>query len=476
MVSNIRIALANVVKAIGLTLIIPAIVALIYSESFEFTIFSICAFIVSLLGLLMCPKASIGEITLVDAFIISASSWLLASLIGAIPYISIAKMDPLDAYFESMSGFTTTGMTVIANIEALPRSLLLWRALTQWIGGIGIILFFILFVSPKGLGVWRLYIAEAREEKALTTTKGTVIAIWLLYSILTVICASALIFVGLEPFEAIAHALTAISTGGFSTRNMSIASFENIRVNIILMIFMIIGATNFIVLIRAMRFRSLRIIIESIELKFCLSIIMIASFIIALDLLFNWKSDNFFNAFHYAIFHVISILTTTGYTLSNIAEFPNLTAWVLTILMMIGGSLGSTAGGIKIMRIIIVIKALTHSISILALPERIIKPFKIKGHEMNLDDIFKITSFFTAYFILIFIEGMLITLSGNIHPFNALSAALSSQGNVGPSFLQISSNLPNSIKAVLIFGMWAGRLEVFPVITFIPYILKKILR
>ncbi|MCX8191535.1 MAG: hypothetical protein N3F06_01850, partial [Nitrososphaerales archaeon] len=321
MASNIRIALANVVKAIGLILVAPALIALIYGENYEFMIFSICALSIFSLGLLFSPKHSIGEVTLADAFIISAGSWLLASLIGTIPYIFIARMQSIDAWFESMSGFTTTGMSIIADIEALPKSLLFWRSLTEWVGGIGIVLFFILFVSPRGLGAWRLYRAEAREEKILTTTKGTVIAIWLLYSIFTVICTSSLIFVGLEPFDALAHALTAVSTGGFSTKNANIAGLENIRANIILMIFMVIGATNFAVFIRAMRLRSLRVIIESIELRVFLLILVIATIIVTLDLFFNWRVESIFDALHLAVFHVVSILTTTGYTLRNIAEF-----------------------------------------------------------------------------------------------------------------------------------------------------------
>ena len=156
--------------------------------------FSIYASIIVAAGFLLYGRRRMGEVTLTEAFVISSGGWLLVSLIGSIPYVFLAGMPPIDAYFEAMSGFTTTGMTVIADVESLSRSLLFWRALTQWVGGIGIILFFLLFVSPAGLGVWRLYRAEAREEKALATTRETVKYMWKLYTLYTAVCAIALTF------------------------------------------------------------------------------------------------------------------------------------------------------------------------------------------------------------------------------------------------------------------------------------------
>ncbi|HID17933.1 TPA: TrkH family potassium uptake protein, partial [Candidatus Bathyarchaeota archaeon] len=309
---NISAGLANVVRAAGVTLLLPAAVAWFYGERSEFNFFLFYAIIIIILGFLLYRKRGIGEVTLTEAFAISSAGWLIVSAIGAIPYLYIAKMHPVDAYFESMSGFTTTGMTVIEDVEVLPRSLLFWRALTQWVGGIGIILFFLLFISPSGLGVWRLYRAEAREEKALATTRETVRYMWKLYLLYTAICILTLIFLAkLDPFDAVTHAFTVLSTGGFSTKNASIGGFGSLEAEIILVFFMLVGATNFIVYIRAITHRSLRMLLKSVEFKACLLIVAGASFLIAGDLSSNGVADGFWNSLRYGIFHATSILTTT---------------------------------------------------------------------------------------------------------------------------------------------------------------------
>ncbi|HID19184.1 TPA: TrkH family potassium uptake protein, partial [Candidatus Bathyarchaeota archaeon] len=185
----------------------------------------------------------------------------------------------------------------------------------------------------------------------------------------------------------------------------------------------------------------------------------------------------FWNSLRYGIFHATSILTTTGYTLTNIAEFPSLTTWILTILMFIGGGLGSTGGAIKIIRIVILIKAVHYMVSKAALPERAIKPFKIGDHVVGGDETFRVMSFVSAYFLLIIIEGILISFLGGFDPLTAISGALSAQGNVGPCLLPVSKTLSDPVKAVLIFGMWAGRLEIFPVLAILsPYTWKELSR
>jgi len=473
---NVSAGLASVVRAAGLTLFLPAVAAWIYGETSEFSFFILYALLVTAVGFILYHKRSMGEVSLMEAFIISSLGWLLVSFIGAVPYVYIAGMRLVDAYFEAMSGFTTTGMTVIADVESLPKSLLLWRALTQWVGGIGIILFFLLFVSPSGMGVWRLYRAEAREEKALASTKETVRYMWKLYLLYTAACILALIFLaGLDPFDAVAHAFTVLSTGGFSTRNASIGGFGNPTAEAILIVFMLVGATNFIVYIRAITHRSLKMLF-SVEFKACLLILAVASLLVSMDLAFN-GGEGFWNSIRYGVFHVASILTTTGYTLTDISKLPNITTWILTILMFIGGGLGSTGGAIKIIRIVVLVKAVHYTVFRATLPERAIKPFKIGGHVVGEAEIFRVMSFVSAYFILIILEGVLISLLGGFNPLIAVSGALSAQGNVGPCLLPVSASLPDPVKAVLVFGMWAGRLEIFPVLAVLsPYTWRELSR
>lgn len=478
MTENVSAGLANVIRAVGITLFLPSIVAWLYGETTEFAFFLFYALAIILLGFAIYRKRGMGEVTLTEAFIISSLGWLMVSAIGAIPYLYLAGMSPVDAYFEAMSGFTTTGMTVIENVEVLPRSLLFWRALTQWVGGIGIILFFLLFISPIGLGVWRLYRAEAREEKALATTRETVKYMWKLYLLYTALCTLALVFIaGLDPFDAITHAFTVLSTGGFSTKSASIGEFGNLTAEVILIVFMLVGATNFMVYIRAITYRSFQALLRSVELKACLLILAVSSLLMAGDLTLNGVGSNFWSSLRYSIFHAASVLTTTGYTLTDITGFPNLSTWILTILMFIGGGLGSTGGAIKIIRIVVLVKAVHYMVFKAALPERAIKPFKIGGHVMGEMEIFRVMSFVSAYFILIILEGVLISLLGGFDPLEAVSGALSAQGNVGPCLLPVSSKLPAAVKSVLIFGMWAGRLEVFPVLALLsPYTWRELSR
>ena len=195
------------------------------------------------------------------------------------------------------------------------------------------------------------------------------------------------------------------------------------------------------------------------------------------DLYFNGGFTSPLEALRQSLFHVASILTTTGYTLSDISGFPAFTTWILTILMVVGGGLGSTGGAVKIIRIVVIIKAVHYMVSKAALPERAIKPFKVGGQVIGETEVFRIMSFISAYFVLILLEGMLITLLGGFDPLTALSGALSAQGNVGPSLLPVSASLPDPVKAVLIFGMWAGRLEIFPILALIsPYTWREISR
>ncbi len=462
-VKNILGYLCGIIFVAGLTLFIPSLVAIYYKETSEAIFFLAVASVVSIIGFLVRVKFKPREATPTEAMVISALGWLIVSFIGSIPYIVIAKMSLIDSYFEAMSGFTTTGMTMISDVENLPHSLLFWRAFTQWVGGVGIILLFILFIphSGLGIGVWRLYRAEAREERLTARIADTVRRIWLIYLFYTLLCSLLLWATGFNYFEALTHAFTTLSTGGFSTRNLSIGSFKNPYAEAIITVFMLLGATNFLVHMRIFT-KKFSAAIKSIEVKTALLIVAVSSLLIAYDLSFQ-SSHSFLDSLRVSIFQVTSILTTTGYTTANIIDFPPLSKAILMILMIIGGGIGSTAGALKIIRIVILTKFIHTTLLRTILPPGAIKPLRLGKNVVEDDEILRVAGFFIIYVFLLAVSGFILTLHG-FEPFSAFSAVFSAQGNVGPCFMPITSSLPPIPKIVLIFGMWAGRLEIIPVL------------
>lgn len=470
--------LGSIILVIGLTLTIPVAVALIYREYYEAFCFLQIAIMAIFVGLFFRLKFKpLVGVTLIEAMIISSLTWFMVSLVGALPYVLAAKMPLLDAYFEAMSGFTTTGMTLIGNIPSLPHSLLFWRAFTQWIGGIGIILLFISFITEEGLGVGilRLYRAEGREERLRYGVIGTVRRVWAIYLIYTLACATLLWILGIDPFEALTHAFTCLSTGGFSTNNLSIREYNNFYVEIALIIFMILGATNFLTHVKVFFGKEPKAIFRDIEVKIMLTLILISSIIISFELV-TYNQQNFMEALRVSIFQTTSILTTTGYTTVNVLKLPPLTKTILTFFMVIGGSMGSTAGGVKIMRVILFMKILHYMLTKSILPPGTVKILRIEKQVVSEESIIRVFGFFVAYFLLAGVLGSIITFHG-FETFEAFSATLSAQATVGPCFMGISNTLPELVKAVLIFGMWAGRLEVIPVlILLMPSTWKEVIR
>ncbi|RLF07631.1 MAG: hypothetical protein DRJ69_06980, partial [Thermoprotei archaeon] len=274
---------SRIVVAVGATMLIPAAVAILYGEWRVAGALAASAMASALAGLPGLKLPMPREVRPPEALVTSGVGWLLAALVGSAPYVLSGYMGPLDAYFESMAGFTTTGMTLIREIEPWPRGLLFWRALTQWLGGVGVVLFLLLIVAPGGVGVWRLYVAEAREERLAVRAWDTVKNIWAIYLGYTAACAALLAASGMDIYDAVCHSFTVLSTGGFSTRTASIAAFANPAIEAVLVVFMVVGGMNFLVhslLVRRQFKRALR----NTELQAMLTILACATLIISLDL------------------------------------------------------------------------------------------------------------------------------------------------------------------------------------------------
>lgn len=454
---------AGLIIISGIMMIMPILISLIYSEYYQLIFFLIPAIVLIFIGLHLNSKYPLSEvISTKSAIVIASGGWLLVSAIGAVPYFSIG-MAPLDAFFESISGFTTTGMTLINIIEEVPKSIIFWRSLTQWIGGIGIIFLFTIFLKG-GIGTWRLYAIEGKE-KFTPSIKESIKEIMTIYLSLTVICAMALFLCGLDAFDSINHAMTTLSTGGFSTKTNSVASFSNI-VKIIITMFMIAGAIDF-TLYYELRKLKINKLLRDAELRLFLLIILISCLITSIFIINERGIELLLDG----IFNVVSIITTTGFTSFDLMNFPEPTKTLILILMLLGGCAGSTAGGMKIWRLIVLFGLLKRELHKLILPFSVILPVKIGERALDDDYVMKVGTFFFAYILSIFLIFMLLSFTIP-DKFGALSLTVSSIGNVGPAFYPINL-LDSYSKIILIVGMWLGRLEIIPVLVFIYELIPK---
>lgn len=454
----------RIVSIASLTMLLPALVGFIYGEIAEarvFVLVSLISFSASFILSLFLPAPS--SIALVEAPFISGITWVMVAFLGAIPYVLTIRMNWVDAFFESMSGFTTTGMTLISVIEVVPRSVLFWRALTQWLGGTGIIMLFLIFmIVPTGsISLWRLYVAEARETRIKPSTWATVKSIWVIYLGYTVACVLTLMFLGLDWFDAVTHSFTALATGGFSTRSESVAAFRNPAVEMALAFFALTGAINFLAHYILYTSGPKRFF-KYYEVKATILIIAISTSLMALDLIYRLHID-VVNAFRLTIFQSISIMTTTGYTSTNIDLWPPFSKFMLLILMFIGGNLCSTGGAIKVGRIVAALKVMASQFKLLFLPTGVVKPVKLGSQVLDRDEIPKLFMFISAYFVIILASTLVLTAFG-YEPFQALSAVASAQGNVGPCYLDLFK-LNDICRVLLALLMWLGRLELIPVLS-----------
>jgi len=455
-------SLLRILTASGVVLLLPVLVGLLYGEVMNALVFTLLGISLIVPTYILSRYIPTTHLSLSCALLVAGISWLLIPLVGAIPYIVICGIPFIDAYFESMSGFTTTGMTLLTNLESLPKTILFWRALTQWVGGMGIVLLTIVIVGiPSTAELFKLYLAEAREVKIRASTWVTVRDLWIIYTFYTLLCTTILIILGMNPFEAITHSLTAIATGGFSTRDASIAAFNNPYIEGVLTVFEFLGATSFVAHYILFNY-GVKAFFKYYEVRYYIFLISIASIAVTLDLMLNLGLD-VLQAIRYGVFQVVSITTTTGYLTADISSWPPFTKSLLLILMFIGGNICSTAGAIKISRLVIAFKAIVNELQRLYLPPAIVKPIKVDTHVVEEGLVLRVLLLILLYIITVVMGTLILTFLG-YDPFSALSAIASAQGNVGPAYISFQS-LNTLSKVVLIMYMWLGRLELTPALS-----------
>lgn len=464
--------LAMIIKWNALTFLLPVIVALYYYEP-------VLPFLVPLGGAFLLGWAieliTRGETDIRprEGFLIVALTWLIVAVFGALPFVIAGTLSWGDAYFEAMSGYTATGATVIPDVESQTRSLLMWRAFTQWLGGLGIVALFVAVFPRLAIGGRQLMEAEAAwlvRDKLAPRLRQAAQVFWRIYIALTTVEVLLLIGAGLSFYEAAAHAFTTLATGGFSTRNSGIAAFPGIVVWIIIP-FMILGATSFTLMYRALQGRTLKVFLHDEEFKFYVTTLGIAILVLFFNSLGFYKGIE--EALRHSTFQAVSIMTTTGYASTDFEQWNALGKLVLLLLMFFGGSAGSTAGSIKILRSLIIFKLIHREIQKAIHPQQVI-PLRVGGRVVPEDTIKGIVTFAVLY-VTIFAFGtaafLLDTTRAGLHLSiaDAASAVATTMGGVGPGFgligpMSTYAELPGTSKALLVFFMWIGRLEIFPVI------------
>ena len=472
-------AVGLVLRVEAVLLLLPAIVGMLYGEKQTLIAFLISAAISLLLGLL--PKLFLKPKTHViyakEGFIIVAFTWIMLSLVGAVPLVLAGAVTSYaDAFFEIVSGFTTTGSSVIPDVEVLSHGALFWRSFTHWVGGMGIIVFVMAIlpnVSERPIHILRAEIPGPTVGKLVPRIKDTALILYLIYIGMTVIETIMLLFGGMSFFESLLHAFGTAGTGGFGIKRDSIAGYSP-YIQWVVTIFMILFGVNFntyfLLLLR--RFRRAA---ASEEVRGYFLIILVAIGIITLNI--HGMYDSLGVALRHAAFQVGSIITTTGFSSCDFDLWPTLSKEVLVMLMFVGACAGSTGGGIKVSRLLILGKTLGKELK-QALHPQVVAPARMDGKLINHETI-RATNVFLAAYIFIFAASLFfISLDGfdMVTNFTAIAATLN---NIGPGLNQVGpmmnfGGFSNPAKLVMIFDMLAGRLEIFPMLVlFLPDTWRK---
>jgi len=459
---------------LGISMIFPIIVQFVFNElDSSFISASIITIIFGILFFLSNLDHD-KKLSLQNAFLLTALSWLSIAIFGSLPFIfSKLNLSITDSFFESMSGITTTGSTIINNLNSSPKAILLWRALLQWLGGIGIIVMAITIMPIMNVGGMQLFKVSSSDtsEKILPKTKEITLRLIFIYLILTFLCSFFYNIFGMNFFDSLTHSMTTIATGGFSNYNESIGYFNSVKIETISIIFIILGSIPFIAYIKFLSGKK-NIFYKDTQIKSFIKIIFF-SITILFFYLFLF-SKNFSDITLRSIsFNVVSILTGTGYVTQDFDKWGSFPLIYFLILMFIGGCAGSTACGIKIFRVQILYLFLKNQLKKIIYPRGIFV-IKYDNNNINEKSMASIISFIYLYIIIFFIIAAMLSLSG-LDFTTSISGAATSISNVGPGLGELIgpngnfSQLPNFSKWVLSLGMILGRLELFAIlILFLP--------
>jgi len=464
-------SVGKLTKFLGALMGIPCVLSLVYREP-DFLPLAISTAVTLLAGYLIerfCSRAKDEEIRHREAFAIVSLGWLVVAFFGTIPFLLAGTFSSfIDAYFETMSGFTTTGATVLTNIESQPHGILFWRNFTQWLGGMGIIVLGIAILPKLAVGGRQLLAAESPGPSPevlrprITETAKIMWGIYLLFSFSEVILLK---LAGLPLFDSFIHMFSTMSTGGFSSHTSNIGFFDRARVETIITCFMFLAGGNFALYYYLLKGKP-KVLFKDSEFRFY-SFVVIAAIILVTFNLWGGTYESIWSSFRYAAFQVVSINTTTGFTTQNFDLWPPLSRGILLLLMFIGGCAGSTAGAMKNIRILILLKKAYQELLRLARPRAVI-PVRLGGRPVEERVIAGITGFFILY-ILLFLISSLILMKLGVDMVSSVAATAATIGNVGPGLGLVGASqnyafLPPVAKVILSLNMLLGRLEIYTVL------------
>jgi trk system potassium uptake protein TrkH len=468
---NLRAAayfLGRLVLLVAVAEMVPLVCSALYQEWQAVRAFGFSAFIAAMVGVfLMYYGRERGEAYRREGILVVAGGWVLASILGALPYmLTGALLNPVDALFESASGFTTTGASVMTVIEVHGRGILFWRSFSQWLGGMGIVVLFVALLPELGPGARFLYKLEVpgpSAEALQARIRDTALILWKIYFGLTVVQTLLLMAAGLDLYDSLTHTFSTLSTGGFSPRNASVAAFDSPLVEIIIIIFMFMAGANFSLYFRVWQFRGWNLFKDT-EFRLYSVIFAGATGIITWNLLRSDSYEHFGRALLDSLFQVISILTTTGFATADFNVWPALSQMLLIALFFVGGCAGSTSGSMKVMRMVIGLKSALREMRLIFSPNAVRYIF-ISDKRVPDSVVRAVAGFFILYLSTWAVGALLLSIGGP-DIVTAATASAATIGNIGPGLGGVGPTQNFAFfgpfhKLLMVMLMWLGRLEIY---------------
>ncbi len=475
--SIIRFILGRMLRIEGLVLLFPALVSLIYQEHSGLT-FILTAAILMALSLLLGKKPKNMVFYAKEGFIIVALAWILWSAFGALPFVlSGAIPHFVDAFFETVSGFTTTGSTILTDIEALPKGINFWRCLTHWIGGMGVLVFVMAVIPLGNKGAMFLMRAEMPGptcDKLVPKSRGTAKILYGMYIFLSGVEVVLLLAGGMDLYNAVIHTFSTAGTGGFSSMNASVAAFDSAYIDGVITVFMLLFGVNFN-LYYLLLLHNVRAVVKSEELRAYLGVVAGAVVLITINILHLYETP--LKALRYAAFQVASVITTTGFVTANYDLWPELSKTVILLLMIIGACAGSTGGGMKVSRILILAKTIGKEIRQILHPKSV-NIVKMDGKRVPGESIHGVYVYLICYLVILAGSILLVSLD-NLDFTTNFTAVLTTLNNVGPGLAKVGPienfyHFSYFSKLILSVDMLVGRLEILPILMlFAPQVWRK---
>ncbi len=459
---------------LGLAMLVPILFGIYYKDGSVEALFKSMA--VTMASGVVLYLATRGATTDVmsqrDGMAIVSLGWTTVGFFGALPFFLCGDgCSFTDAFFESVSGFTTTGASILTNIEALSKGLLMWRSFIQWLGGMGIIVLSIAILPFLGVGGMQLYKAEVPSpvpDKLKPRIRDTAMILWKVYLLFTLIETVLLLFGGMNLYDALSHALTTMPTGGFSTKNASVAHFDSTYIDIVIIVFMMLAGINFSLHYQMLKGRPMALFRDS-ECRFFLGMVAVLTLLVTVDI-HGVIFENLGQSIRYSAFQVVSIVTTTGYATFDYEQWPAMSQILLLLCMFLGASAGSTGGGVKCLRVMLCFKYCYKELFLLIHPRAVVQ-VKIGGKGVSEDVVRSVLGFLALYVALYALATVILAATG-VDFVTSIGAVAASLGNIGPGFGMVGpvenyAQIPTAGKWLLSWCMLLGRLEIYTLIIFL---------